>query len=193
MDALQSYNTLYLFSWQLEKDRKINRDYYWNLFFENGFKNGGLDTTAPSLHLPEKINNSIFQECVGTKLSPSNEEYRLFLQRNPNIDSIESTLSYVEDNPSSELTLKMMGLLINPEINISLMETISYIQPFLEESNNKYTNLDYTKLLELAKNSSTERDPNKLKVKELLHGLARNDLSVPKLVKNGDWLILTKP
>ncbi|CCD24467.1 Cbt1p NDAI_0D01530 [Naumovozyma dairenensis CBS 421] len=183
---LSEFNTFFIFTWRTKEDYILNKDYYWNLFFRKGFNSGSLNSKIGSLFLSQRLNNTVFQKCLKIDFLKPRTEYRLFLQNNTDVEGLEEVINYTQTN--RDLQLHCVGMNVNPHAKSPMLGTLKYIQPLLEESNNLYKNIDYLKLLEIAKMQPSD-EPGKVKIKYLLQLLAKSKLSSPKLVDDGRYLI----
>lgn len=183
---LCEYSNFALFDWADDGLRKINRNYFWNEY-ANQNSNAGQNERA--MFFPDRLNNRAFENSLQFKWLGSLTEYRCSFQ---NVQDMRPLMELLDSTTASgsKLRLHSLGLRVKSNKRSPPISSIaSYIQPLLEESMNMYTNLNYDKLLRIAKQSKTHTDNA---ARSLLVRLAENGLSSPKLVNDDNWLLFTR-
>lgn len=176
-ELLSSYNTFYLYNWILDPDEfRINRDYIWQEF--NDSKKG---TVYP---LKRRLKKSIFEKSIGLPFIGWNHELRASFQ---SINALDDIIL----RTSNRLSPYGIGIRIDERH----IEGIAEIEPLLEESQNMYKNLNYQKLLDIARQNrrnNTETNQSKQSAKLFLEQLAQNKVLLPAISPDKKWLVLTR-
>lgn len=182
---LTRYNTFYTFNWMGDPSRKIvDTDYSWRQFSKRC--NGQLYS------LKSRLNTKVFDKCIGvvdndkSSIIPSGKDIRAAFQ---SVSILEQILLEFPNN--SDLQLSSVGV----RIGNTSVKGISEIEPLLEEAQTKYKNLDYKKLLAIAKQSQTssqEGAVNRLMAKQFLEKLAKQKIMHPSTTADGQWLLFTR-
>ncbi|SCU86783.1 LAFA_0E03026g1_1 [Lachancea sp. 'fantastica'] len=151
-------------------------------------------TIAPSpvfFEKPPKL--SLLDKLLDSELNCDGRSWFCFFQ---NLDSLHSTAAfrqYLEHTKSStDPATRFEPVVVAINMGDHNSTAISCIQPLLEDSSQMYRDLDYDKLLKIAKQSQTKSsDPMRKEVKSLLEALAENRILVPRMTKRARWLLLT--
>ncbi|EDO19644.1 hypothetical protein Kpol_1018p184 [Vanderwaltozyma polyspora DSM 70294] len=175
-DHLKYSDSLVMFSW-LPYEGTMNKHYYWDSFAKQN--NRGTFFRQP-------IQSNEFEKEIQLPFLDSRTDYRLWFQDNMEIDNLNSILKSTLSN--DKLQVECVGLNINARENGSSIA--KHIQSLLIESTEKYKNIDYEKLLQIAKNKDIP-DIDK-SIKQFLLNLADLELSKPNLVQRNQWLLFTK-
>ncbi|CEP63149.1 Cbt1p LALA0_S07e03510g [Lachancea lanzarotensis] len=150
-------------------------------------------TSAPSpvfFEKPPKM--ALLNELLGCELNDNGKDCFCFFQ---NLDSLHSTAAfrqYLERTKSSKSVTDFEPVAVAINMDDHSSPAISYIQPLLEDSAQIYSDLNYEKLLRIAKHSQTKSsDPMRKEVKRILEAFAENGFLIPRMAKRGRWLLLT--
>ncbi|KAJ1056280.1 Cbt1p [Saccharomyces cerevisiae] len=219
-EYLNEYNTFVLYDWENSGagslvDSSYNLPSLWKEFITEGISKGAINDKLPTVFMKRKLANSALGHCLGldflTDPSESEHEYRCMFQTVQDIPSL-SQLILFNSMPNVPVRLKLhtIGININFGCKRSLIsnggdqdtemsEAVSYIQPLLEESSRMYRNLNYWKLLKIARNNKKDEPLDqstriKSQVKLLLSQLATNRITSPSVTDHGghNWLIFTR-
>lgn len=188
-EYLTTYNTLVLFEWRKDKIRDINKDHAWRRFADIVHSGGASNHNSMPIFLGDKINSIALENCLQTDCLKPGVEYRCSFQNILDVAPIEHLLDYTTAS-DSKLKLHSLGLRINSQGDRPINNVATYIQPLLEDSINMYKDMNYEKLLRIAKGA---KENNGTSVKQLLVRLAENGLLSPKLVRRNNWLMFTRP
>lgn len=189
-EYLNSFNSLILYEWRKQKDLTINRGYYWDkLASELGplrDPTASADGKFSSLFLADKLNKEALQKCLQGDLLDDTNEYQCSYHNITEVSQFDHLIDRITTN-SSKLQIHSLGLRLNFSGDKSINSFVGAIQPVLEESLNMYRDINYEKLLLIAKQAKSGNS-----VRDLLIKLAENGLSSPKLVRGNDRLIITR-
>ncbi|CAI4578407.1 BAQ_1a_G0031270.mRNA.1.CDS.1 [Saccharomyces cerevisiae] len=219
-EYLNEYNTFVLYDWENSGagslvDSSYNLPSLWKEFITEGISKGAINDKLPTVFMKRKLTNSALGHCLGldflTDPSESEHEYRCMFQTVQDIPSLSQLILFNSmPNVSVRLKLHTIGININFGCKRSLIsnggdqdtemsEAVSYIQPLLEESSRMYRNLNYWKLLKIARNNKKDEPLDqstriKSQVKLLLSQLATNRITSPSVTDHGghNWLIFTR-
>ncbi|CAI4044320.1 Cbt1p SKDI_11G0140 [Saccharomyces kudriavzevii IFO 1802] len=218
-EYLNEYNTFLLYDWESSgavstTDSSYSLPYLWKEFIREAVVKGAINDKFPTVFMKKRLRNFAMGRCLGleflTDPSGSAHEYRCLFQTVQDIPYL-SKLILFKSMPSVPIRLRVhtIGININSGPNRSVAssaggeaginEAVSYIQPLLEESSRMYRNLDYWKLLKIARANTQdgpldESTPIKSQVKLLLDQLATNQMTSPSVTDHGghNWLIFTR-
>ncbi|QLG74664.1 hypothetical protein HG535_0G05470 [Zygotorulaspora mrakii] len=185
-EILQSCNTFAIFDWIEDNTTRINRRYYWDKFIKtirNDVQKGNIAS------LTAKLNNTAFSKALQIKNLKKAQDYRCSFFSVQTVDGLE-TLLQAFNVENCKLRLHSLGLRVVAQSGEPGGNSVaSYIQALLEESTNMYTNINYDKLLKIAKASKNQSDQSG---KRLLESLAEKGLSTPILANEDTWLLVTR-
>lgn len=218
-EYLNEYNTFVLYDWEgsnaaaAGEDSSYNMPYLWQEFIREGVSKGKINDRLPTVFMKKKLRNSAMGRCLGldflTEPSQSTHEYRCLFQTVQDITYLSQLLLFNStQNIPMRLKVHTIGININsgPKRSVvrnasdtGMNEAVSYIQPLLEESSRMYRNLNYWKLLKIARRDVHDEPLDgstsiKSHVKLLLDQLATNQMTSPSITDHGghNWLIFTR-
>ncbi|CCK71078.1 Cbt1p KNAG_0G00200 [Huiozyma naganishii CBS 8797] len=191
-EFLKKYNTLYLFRWSHD-DWTLDRRYFWHRFLKK------IGETDVDHHSSNRVHIKAIQEATGIPLGvDQNDNLRYLFKHNKDIRDVNSSVEKVlATAPKNHLELLSVGTKLS-DLNGTASSTAllgaNYIKPLVEESLSMYQDLDYDKLLQLARNTKNESPTGPKQVaKQLLRNVTSGQLTRPAMSKSRDWLFFTNP
>ncbi|QLL34607.1 hypothetical protein HG536_0G04690 [Torulaspora globosa] len=175
----QNHSSMLLFEWP--SDRTVDRDYYWREFAN--CVNRTFDGDSATTFLSDKLSNEALDSCLGTPIASGRAEHRCMFQKGLEARSLAKLVDSVAQNASG-LRLKALAFRLESEGEKHSNNFVASLQPVLEESMNMYRDIHYEKLLKIARQAKSDNS-----AKDVLAKLAENDLTSPRLVRDGSWLM----
>ena len=177
-ESMDNLDSFVLMSW-VPQDINLDRDFFWSSFTKDHGK---------GVYFQDPINNNLFQTIVDECFLDKRLEYRAWSQISLDIDSMNKVL-YSTKRDDSKIMVKCVG--INANARQKNTNVANYIQLLVNDSTEDYKNIDYQKLLQIAKDNESHSSLDNA-FKQLLANLADLELSYPNLVYNDKWLLFTK-
>ena len=182
---LSRYNAIYRFNWIKHNDRKvIDLDHTWKQYMK--------PYTGQLYLLKSKTNTRVFAKCMGllpdskNNITPWNKDTRMAFQ---SVSVLEQLLLDLPSNGDLQLT----G--VGVRLGKGAMEGVSEIEPLLEEAQNRYKDLDYNKLLSIAKQGQKgvgAGGESRQAAKLFLERLAKQNIMHPSTTTDGQWLLFSR-
>ncbi|SCU99301.1 LADA_0H18844g1_1 [Lachancea dasiensis] len=196
---LESYNSFVLLRWHSGKYKTSQKDLLWRSFCQDISalfppKNDCDPLVAPSpVFFGTPLNVPTMDQLLGS--DPISDESECFcsFQHLSSQDSAVALRKYLETaTKKSKYGPRFTPIAVGMNLSSSQSPATSHIQPLLEESFPVYRDLNYEKLLDIAKRiQPADSDPMKAQVKKLLETLAEIGLSIPRRTKRDGWLLFT--
>ncbi|CUS21352.1 LAQU0S03e00606g1_1 [Lachancea quebecensis] len=204
---LADYDCFVLLQWPAIKGiGHANRTKMWKRLcwaVNDVYRMSGASSSVESIDVPPSpvfFERPLDTQLFGRALQAKNlcRKPKLFcsFQRFSSLESATALLQYLElaTKPAegSDGDAAFEPVVVGVKLGSSGSSVLSHIQPLLEESSKMYQDLNYEKLLQIAKSKSTgDADPVKSQAKKVLVALAENKLSKPRLTDNRQWLLFT--
>lgn len=212
-EYLTKYNTFHVFEWKPhDQEVLLDKDYYWEKEIKRSYFAGEHVPKSPTVFLKSGTNLRAFQSVLqipnmGEVRNGNFKDFRCVFQDIPHLRNIHQVYSMFEGGRQySPLQLVCMGIKVDTEQQNSNHELINYMQPILDNVLNKYKDLNYEKLISIAKGSNVQENKNGQRnaahssfkvsdsddVRIFLSQIAELGLTTPKLVYKAKWLLFKK-
>ncbi|CAR21887.1 Cbt1p [Lachancea thermotolerans CBS 6340] len=208
---LANYNCFVLLQWrEIEGVGRANRARMWrrlcegvNEAYRTSGAASGAASSAENIGIPPSpvffehpLDTRLFARVLQTKHLCQKQKLLCSFQRLSSPESATALLQYLElaakpaDRSDGDAAFE--PVVVGVKLASRDSSVVSHIQPLLEESSKMYQDLNYEKLLQIAKCKSIgDADPAKSQAKKVLVALAENKLSKPRLADNQQWLLFT--
>ncbi|CCE65989.1 hypothetical protein TPHA_0O00170 [Tetrapisispora phaffii CBS 4417] len=182
-ECLRHSDLVVMVNW-VQTDLVFNQPYYWKMFAKK---------LEDGVFHHEPVDSKLYNELFGipdADPSSNKTDVRIWTQDKLNLQTLNHLLEMVRRD-DSKFSISSIGINVNAKEHE--MNAATYIQHLVRESTEKYNNINYEKLLQIAREQRTTPTSHERIFKDLLLNLADLELTRTSLAKDKRWIFFTAP